>query len=70
MNFRAKHWPEGVFVREGGGGGGGGLIICSPTCTGSWCNTKKKLVLHFCDFSVSNDIHVFLSINYIHVYIN
>ena len=23
MNFRAKHWPEGVFVREGGGGGGG-----------------------------------------------
>ena len=39
MNFRAKHWPEGVFAREGGGG----LIICPPTCTGSWCNTKKNL---------------------------
>ena len=30
--------------------------LCPPTCTGSWCNTKI-LVLHFCDFSVRNDIH-------------
>ena len=63
MNHRAKYCLEGVFVRGGGGGGGGGaygilyeisfFLLCPPTFTGSWCNTKIH-VLQFCHFSVSN----------------
>ena len=68
MNHRAKFCPKGVRVGPGGGGGGSGrehivsymkyllfFLLCPPTFTGSWYNTKI-LVLQFCHFSVSNDI--------------
>ena len=80
MNHRAKYCPEGVFVR--GGGGGGGLIVAYSIsyeisfyffvlqhlqAAGA---IQKYLYYIFVIslFSVSNDINVFLSTNYIYIY--
>ena len=67
MNHRAKYCLEGVFVR--GGGGGGHMVsymkyhflLCPPTFTGSWCNTKIH-VLQFCQLYNYTYIYQFISL--------
>ena len=79
MNHRAKYCPEGVFVR--GGGGGGGVIAYSNSYEISFYffvlqhlqaagAIQKYLYYIFVIslFSVNNDINVFLSTNYIYIY--
>ena len=86
MNHRAKYCPEGVFVRGGGGGGGGGgglivaysisyeisfyfFVLQHLQAAGA---IQKNLYYIFVIslFSVSNDINVFLSTNYIYISID